>query len=102
MLLLPGNLFLALGVGGHQPLRKDILPLNSDGAMLCHAVVQVLRDLFLALGVGEQQLLPLEVESLNCGGNARCSMELTRKLGLTPKKVIMIQVWMCARMVACV
>jgi hypothetical protein len=52
----------------------------------------VLRDLFLALGVGEQQLLPLEVESLNCGGNARCSMELTRSLGLQPRRVLMIQV----------
>jgi hypothetical protein len=65
-------------------------------------VVQVLRDLFLALGVGEQQLLPLEVESLNCGGNARCSMELTRKLGLAPKKVIMMQVCKCAGAWFCV
>jgi hypothetical protein len=53
---------------------------------------QVLRDLFLALGVSEQQVLPLEVDSLNCGGNARCSMELTQRLGLKPQKVLMIQV----------
>jgi uncharacterized SAM-binding protein YcdF (DUF218 family) len=53
---------------------------------------QVLRDLFLALGVSEQQVLPLEVESLNCGGNARCSKELTERLGLRPHKVFMIQV----------
>lgn len=32
MLLLPGNLFLALGVGGHQLLQINLLPLNSDGA----------------------------------------------------------------------
>lgn len=58
----------------------------------CHHPTQVLRDLFLALGVKEQQVLPLEVESLNCGGNARCSMELTQRLGLKPSKVLMIQV----------
>lgn len=55
-------------------------------------LLQVLRDLFLALGVSEQQVLPLEVESLNCGGNARCSMELTQRLGLKPHKVLMVQV----------
>lgn len=65
-------------------------------------LLQVLCDLFLALGVSEQQLLPLEVESLNCGGNARCSMELTRKLGLQPKHVLMIQVggWVGGRVQA--
>lgn len=55
-------------------------------------ILQVLRDLFLALGVSEQQVLPLEVESLNCGGNASCSKELTGRLGLKPRKVLMLQV----------
>lgn len=67
----------------------------------CHCCQQVLRDLFLALGASEQQLLPLEVESLNCGGNARCSIELTRRLGLQPRKIIMVQVgvwYVCCRL----
>lgn len=53
---------------------------------------EVLQDLFTALGVNPQQLLPLEVESLHCGGNAECSKDMIEKLGLRPKRVIVIQV----------
>jgi uncharacterized SAM-binding protein YcdF (DUF218 family) len=69
-----------------------VMPPNPLPTPSAATTAQVLRDLFLALGVSEQQVLPLEVESLNCGGNARCSKELTERLGLRPHKVLMIQV----------